>query len=179
MTRNCDVCGASLEEGQHCRDLFYQMLYWENEESALGEVHHLMVLCYHLQHPEILSKEGLSAARDLLAAFLDTGLGPQQIRRRDSQRAASGNRKWTVTARPGDVGSYDSPVSWPITVTDIVQEGKEQYIQSVRSWARSIQRVIDNKPTNHMNVIKRRSMSMCESMVNRAAGDISRSIPVL
>jgi hypothetical protein len=30
-----------------CQDNFYQMLYWEAENPALGIVHHLMVLSSH------------------------------------------------------------------------------------------------------------------------------------
>lgn len=69
----CPECGAVLQGGETCAALFHQMLYWENEQPELGSVHHLMVLCYHLQHPCLLSKAGLDYGVELLRDFLENG----------------------------------------------------------------------------------------------------------
>jgi len=62
------------------------MLYWENEVLANGEVHHLLVLCYHLQHPRLYSPAGLGYAIQLLRDFLVGGLSPQEVRRESRDR---------------------------------------------------------------------------------------------
>ena len=49
----CPECGAVLHDGETCEAYFHQMLFWEAENPANGEVHHLAVLCYHLQHPHL------------------------------------------------------------------------------------------------------------------------------
>ncbi len=59
----CPDCGALLQPGESCRAYFDQMLYWETEEPSRWAVHHLMVLCYHLQHPHLYSPETLAGAQ--------------------------------------------------------------------------------------------------------------------
>ena len=76
----CPECGAVLAGEQTCLDYFHQMLFWENENPGYGEVHHLTVLCYHIQHPSLYSPEGLSEAIRLLSGFLEQDLTPQQSR---------------------------------------------------------------------------------------------------
>ncbi len=105
MQLECPECDAILSNGRTCADDFHQLLFWENERPELGEVHHLMVLCYHLQHPSLYSTEGLAHARQLLADFVAGGLSPEEARRRQRAAVASGNRKWSVTAREGMAGS--------------------------------------------------------------------------
>jgi len=58
-TAACPQCGVPWTDGRTCRDDFDQMLYWENEVPENGAVHHLMVFCFHIQHPEKSSPEGL------------------------------------------------------------------------------------------------------------------------
>jgi hypothetical protein len=125
-------------EGRTCQDDFHQMLFWENENPANGEVHHLMVLCYHLQHPSRYSREGLAHARGLLADFVVRGVSPQQVRRERRGEVASGQRAWTVTARPGNRGAYAQPVRWTMTGRDVVAAGEPRYRASVRAWAEAI-----------------------------------------
>lgn len=138
MNDRCPECGAPWLNDLTCRDHFHQMLYWENEDPARGEVHHLMVLCYHLQHPSLYSAEGLAAGRRLLDDFVANGLTPQEVRRHQRERVASGNRAWSITARDGNRGAYELPVEWKITAADVVAAGAEQYCASVRAWATSI-----------------------------------------
>ncbi len=88
------------------------MLYWESERAENGEVHHLAVLCYYLQHPSRYSPEGLAHAQGLLKDFLDRGLSPQEVRRKNRESVDSGSRTWKVTARPGMGASYPRPPRW-------------------------------------------------------------------
>lgn len=138
LNSQCRECGALHEADQTCQDDFHQMLFWENEQPELGEVHHLMVLCYHLQHPSLYSAEGLAYARGLLADFVERGLSPADVRRRSREQVASGNRSWSVTARPGNQGAYERPVVWTMTAVDIVDGGAEAYCANVRAWASAV-----------------------------------------
>ncbi len=140
MSDHCPECGAAWADGRTCTDDFHQLLFWENERPELGEVHHLMVLCYHLQHPGLYSAEGLAYARRLLAQFVEGGLSPEQVR----QRAAvdSGQRAWSITARPGNAGSYERRPLWKITAADIVAGDQEYYVVNVWAWARDVQQAL-------------------------------------
>lgn len=114
------------------------MLFWESEDPSLGVVHHLMVLCYHLQHPSLLSPEGLQEQRKLLADFLVRGITTAQVRRRDRSLRDSGRRTWKITARRDRFASYTAPVHWTMTAGDVVAGGMENYVENVRLWAKSV-----------------------------------------
>ena len=139
----CPECGALWNYGRTCADDFHQMLFWENERPELGEVHHLMVLCYHLQHPSLYSAAGLAHARELLREFVVDGLTPQEVRRRNREAVASGRREWRVTARPGDKGSYERPPAWTMRARDVVAGGIDRYRAGVHTWAKSIVELLD------------------------------------
>lgn len=135
---SCPECSAAWEAAITCRDHFHHMLFWENDVPARGEVHHLMVLCYHLQHPSLYSAAGLAYARGLLDEFVVRGQNPQAVRRRNRPQVDSGRRDWSITARPGDHGAYEPPVTWTMTAADVVAGGAENYVENVRTWARAI-----------------------------------------
>lgn len=134
----CPECGADRRDGQTCQDDFHQMLFWEAENPANGEVHHLMVLCYHLQHPSLYSGDGLRYARRLLDDFVANGVTPQEARWNNRAAVSSTNRQWKVTARPDSVGAYARPVNWTMTAADVVARGIDAYIDSVYAWAQSV-----------------------------------------
>jgi len=140
MGTRCSECGAALADGRTCADDFHQLLLWENERPELGEVHHLMVLCYHLQHPSLYSAEGLAHARRLLAEFVAGGLSPAEARRRQRAAGDSGTRGWSITARAGNHGAYQRPPAWEIRVQDVVAGGPDHYRENVRRWAGAIVR---------------------------------------
>ena len=138
MLARCPECGAPLSAGRACADDFYTLLGWENEFPRLGEVHHLTVLAYHLQHPSLYSPEGLAHARELLRAFVAEGQPPQSVRRRSRDRVNSRNRAWKVTARPGAHGRYAREMAWTLRAADVVAGGPDHYIENVRRWAQSV-----------------------------------------
>lgn len=138
MQTTCPECGAPWTGGRTCADDFHQLLFWENERPELGEVHHLMVLCYHLQHPSLYSAEGLAHARRLLASFVADDLSPAEMRQRQRAAVDSGQRGWSVTARPGNHGAYERTPEWTMRAQDVVAGGIEQYRGSVRRWAAGI-----------------------------------------
>ena len=135
----CAECGARHAEGGSCQEDFYQMLAWEADNPAYGaEVHHLMVLCYHLQHPALYSPEGLDVARQLLIDFLVEGVSTQEARRRNRVAVSSSNRKWKIIGTPERYGTYHGAVPWSITAADVVAGGESNYCDNVRSWAKSV-----------------------------------------
>ena len=57
-SQKCPECGAAWKAEESCETYFHQMLFWEAEHPAYGaEVHHLLVLCYYLQHPSLYSPD--------------------------------------------------------------------------------------------------------------------------
>ena len=144
MPQKCPECGAAWHDGKTCQADFHQMLAWEAENPGLGEVHHLMVLCYHLQHPTLYSPAGLAEARQLLVEFVEHGRTPANIRRRNRTRLDSSRRDWNIKGIPGAHGSYDPPIEWTMTAADVIVGGPDSYCDNVRAWAQSLQAALRN-----------------------------------
>jgi hypothetical protein len=122
------------------------MLFWESEHPGYGEVHHLMVLCYHLQHPSLYSPEGLKLGRHLLEEFVERGARPEDVRRRERGRVDSSRRAWKIKGTPAARGAYDPPMRWAMTAADVTAVGVEKYPDSARAWARSVHEAFGNAP---------------------------------
>ena len=137
-TQSCPECGAALEGGKTCQDDFHRMLYWESENPSLWEVHHLMVLCYHLQHPSLYSPAALTWAKETLVEFVEDDLSTEEVRRRNRTNLDSGNRKWKIKGTPDSHGSYTHPVKWTMTAADVTAGAMNDYCENVRAWARSV-----------------------------------------
>ncbi|HLV98149.1 MAG TPA: DUF5946 family protein [Ktedonobacterales bacterium] len=134
----CPQCGAAWRDGLTCQDHFHQALSWESEyPDQTRAVHHLLVLCYHLQHPLLYSPQGLEEAKRLLVAFVEQQVAPRDMRRRLSGAVDSGKRAWKITGTPDSHGAYVQPLRWPITVGDITAGDLDGYIERVQAWARS------------------------------------------
>ncbi len=102
---SCPECGAVWGDGQSCTDAFHQMLAWEFEHQLL-DVHHLLVLCYHLQHPSLYSPEGLAFGKQLLVQFLEDKVTPQAMRRAMRPVVDSGVRDFKITGTPAAHGAH-------------------------------------------------------------------------
>ncbi len=114
------------------------MLVWEVEMPPENNVaHHLMVLCYHLQHPSLYSAEALPGAVNLLVDFLVFGHTPSQVRKRIRGIVSSGKRKYKIVGTPGSHGVYAHPVTWTLRARDVVEGGLDHYIDSILAWARA------------------------------------------
>jgi hypothetical protein len=142
MDQACPECGAAWVNETTCQDCFHQMLFWENEYPGYGEVHHLLVLCYHLQHPSLYSAEGLVEARRLLTAFVAEGATPEEVRRQNRAKVSSDKRTWKIKATAVSQGSYRQPINWPLTAVDVVNNGPDHYCATVRQWAQSIHELL-------------------------------------
>lgn len=138
--QTCPECGAIWSEDQTCQDFFHQMLFWEAENPVYGaQVHHLMVLCYHLQHPSLYSSEGLDYARQLLVEFLEHGATPEQVRRKHGLDVDSSWRKWKIKGAGDARGTYKHAMCWAMTAADVLAGGVDSYCYNVCHWAKSIQ----------------------------------------
>lgn len=113
------------------------MLAWEWEYPGYWDVHHLMVLCYHLQHPSLYSPETLQHGIKMLEAFVKDGVSPQEMRQRNSAAVNSHNRTWKITGTTDAHGVYDPPIQWNYTAATVIANGAEQYCESVRAWAKA------------------------------------------
>jgi hypothetical protein len=134
----CRECGAIWRNGLTCQDHFHQMLSWESEyPDKTQAVHHLLVLCYHLQHPHLYSPQGLESAKQLLVSFVEQGIAPGEMVRRQRGTVDSGKRAWKITGMPTSFGTYAHPVQWPITAGDITAGSLDDYLSNVQTWARS------------------------------------------
>jgi hypothetical protein len=116
---------------------FHTLGYWELDHQ-LYDVHHLMVLSYHLQHPWLYSPETLEQAKKMLVQFVEEGVTPQTMRQHIRQAVDSGVRKHRVIGTPESHGEYAHPVTWSMTIEDVVNAGIERYYESVQAWAESI-----------------------------------------
>jgi hypothetical protein len=136
--QRCPACGAAWRDDLTCQDHFYQALSWESEyPDQTRAVHHLLVLCYHLQHPHLYSPQGLAGAWQLLGAFVDGQVTPQHMRRQQRGMVDSGKRAWKITGTPEARGAYAHPIHWPLTVEHVTAGGLDGYSERVQAWARS------------------------------------------
>jgi hypothetical protein len=139
ISATCLECGTVGKAGETCETYFHQMLFWESEYPAYGaEVHHLMVLCYYLQHPSLYSPEGLNEAHRLLVEFVEHGASPAEVRKRNWARVDSSKRDWKIKATVTSHGSYNREMAWPMTAADVVAGGADHYCDNVRRWAQLI-----------------------------------------
>jgi hypothetical protein len=137
--QKCPECGAAWNAEESCETCFHQMLFWEAEHPDYGaEVHHLMVLCYYLQHPRLYSPAGLNEAQQLLKEFVDRGASPSEVHQRNQARVDSSQRNWKITGTAASHGSYDRAVAWTMTAADVVASGSKNYCDNVRAWAQLI-----------------------------------------
>ncbi len=137
---HCPECGADWTEGKTCTEAFHQMLFWEAEDPSLGAVHHLTVLCYHLQHPSLYSSETLNGAKQLLVDFMERGISPKTVRQRDRTKLDSSNRSWKIKGTSASHGAYLYPICWIMTASAVIAGGMENYCENVEAWAQSILR---------------------------------------
>lgn len=138
MNNTCPECQADLGKNENCDAYFQQMLYWEYEDPANWRVHHLTVLCYHLQHPALYSPEGLDHGRHLLQQFVVEGLSPEQVRQQQKHQVASDNRGWKIRGTADSHGRYDPPIQWRMTAANVVAGGIKKYCQNVELWAAAV-----------------------------------------
>ena len=135
----CLECGATLENVQECRDYLNEMIKWDFEDfNGAGQLHHLTVLCYNLQHPSTYSPKGLEEAKKSLKDFI---LKPNSFKEHDMSNRhnlASNVRDWKITGTADSHGIYVSKPNWTILASDVVMAGLDNYIENVKKWSHSV-----------------------------------------
>lgn len=135
----CPACGAPADEKDAwCRLAFEQCLVWDFINPQAGAVHHLTVLCYHLQHPHYYSRAGLDHAKHLLTQFLIAGKSPESLRQEIRHRVQSDVREFKISATETDKGAYAKPIAWSLTAYDVMGDGIDGYPERVHGWAKSV-----------------------------------------
>jgi hypothetical protein len=135
----CPECGAPVTEPEGCLANFYALLALESRvPGGPGEAPHFhAVASYVLQHPDSMkyTEESLTGLRRNLTDQLDGTRSLEQTRT-ITRRAVNGSQR--VTRREGDRVVRWPVTAWPMTVTDVLTQGTEGYIQRVRVWAESV-----------------------------------------
>ena len=129
----CPDCGATLRDGRSCQEQFEALLFLEYDyPQSAARVHHLMVMCYMLQHNRY-SDEAARWVIDGLKAFLEHGVSPAQLRKQNRDVVDSGLRKWKV------IGSttLTRNIAWPLTIMDVNSVDPVHYCVTVNAWARA------------------------------------------
>jgi hypothetical protein len=135
----CPACGAPADEKDlWCRLAFEQCLVWDFTDAQAGAVHHLTVLCYHLQHPHLYSHAGLDHAKHLLHEFLIMGKSPESLRQEIRHAVQSDVRNFKISATETDKGAYHQPIIWSFTAYDAMGDGIEGYPERVHQWAHGV-----------------------------------------
>ena len=136
MLPACPRCGAYLSSGESCRDRFDLCLALEYENpTTYGTVHHLTVACYMLQHNDY-SRSGWLEARQMLAEFIQQGITPADVRKRNHSKLDSRNRKWSVSK--GAKLSEVEAIVWSGTVGDVRLDEPENYCADIKLWATTV-----------------------------------------
>lgn len=137
--KNCPECGTPLINVSKCREYFDRMITWDFEDfKGVGRVHHLTVLCYHLQHPSHYSPDGLKHAVKILKKVIEKNLSGEKLYQIESDTYSSSQRNWRVTGVETNYGKYRLGINWTTTVAEVVKNGVTEYPDHVEQWARTI-----------------------------------------
>lgn len=131
----CEECGAELPWTQSCDELLMQVSQWEQTDfPTRGAEHHLLVICWQLQHPSRFSTESLAWARESLRRAMIDGASLEELRAEPEPAppARSMPAPPPKYIRDGDVLRMQRRLG---TLADVVTEGLEALPGSIRRWA--------------------------------------------
>jgi len=132
---NCPECGAENTAEKTCETQYHECLVKEFTEAGYGQVHHLTVAAYMLQHSSKLSRQGWLETRRLLREFLIEKKSPAEIRRQNKNNVDGSRRNWKITSNDG-VAKINR-TEWTKTILDVSTKNTEVYCEDVTAWARS------------------------------------------
>ncbi len=137
--QQCSECGASLRGVENCRDYFNQMLVWDFEDfNGAGSVHHLTVLCYHMQHPSLYSRVALTHAKQFLKEVIQNNLSAKELLEKSREFLVTKVNDSSVKGSPGNHGTYSLKILWSMTADKVIADGLGMYQTHVNEWAQSI-----------------------------------------
>lgn len=135
----CLECGALLEAGKTCQEYVNQLITWDFQDFlGVGQVHHLTVLSYNLQHPSIYSEKGLENAKRSLSNFINEPMAYSKHGAEDLKNLASNIRKWKIRSTADSKGLYSVKPDWKMNVVDVEKGGLSNYVKNVKKWSSSI-----------------------------------------
>jgi len=137
----CPECGGLLPEGATCDDLLVLVSQWEQDDFVVrGADHHLLVLCWQLQHPARFTDASLEWARRGLTAVIREGASADDLRS-EAPASSGGAPTAPPPLRAQDVrrdGNVIHLGQRPSTLPDVVAEGPDALPGSIRSWAAAV-----------------------------------------
>ena len=135
----CEECGAPLPPGESCRDYLNQMIVWDFDDfTGVGQIHHLTVISYNLQHPSLYSRKGLEYAKTSLLEFSKNPTAYTKHGMHDLKTLSSDVRDWKITGTAADHGNYEEKPVWTMRASDVVAGGLGNYVENVKRWSSSI-----------------------------------------
>lgn len=136
MSDKCPQCGAALQSEMQCLERFERCLTKDYEQPAtFGAVHHLIVICYMLQH-NAYSRQGWLEAREMLAQFNRQDIPPEALRKRNFRRFDSRHRQWKLVQGP-KIPQVEAIV-WTRTILNVRLDTAEAYCSDAKRWATSV-----------------------------------------
>ncbi|MDB4991920.1 MAG: uncharacterized protein JWL75_165 [Parcubacteria group bacterium] len=143
MNGHCPECGAPLEGKTECREYLNEMIKWDFEDfTGVGKIHHLTVLSYNLQHPNLYSSKGLQNAIESLTEYMQNPMDYTAHGTRDREKLASDIRDWKITGTAEDHGAYATKPEWKMLASDVVAGGLVHYVENVKKWSQSVLEVL-------------------------------------
>ncbi|MES2622953.1 MAG: DUF5946 family protein [Patescibacteria group bacterium] len=137
--QTCPECGALLNTFPECRDYLNEMIKWDFEDfTGVGQIHHLTVLSYNLQHPSVYSQKGLENAKRSLVEFILHPMAYEKHGVIDLKNLASDVRDWKITGTAENHGAYTTKPVWNMTAADVVNGGLENYVENVKKWSAEV-----------------------------------------
>ncbi len=128
----CPECGADLQPGQSCDELFARVLGWEHRGAPeTYACHHLLVMAWELQHPSRFTEPALEWVRTSLRRSLRDGVTAQRLLSESRDAFQQTRRTWKVTRH----GVQPVLRRWPRTIADVVAEGPGALPESIRRMA--------------------------------------------
>lgn len=123
-SNGCADCGAI-----GCESLFHACLAADHTDPGYGQVHHLVVPAYGLQHGWFTA-EAESGIVEFILGHLDR---PPNDHDRRSIRAAADGQVQVRSRQP-----RTRQLAWERHVGDVERSSADDYVATVRDWARSV-----------------------------------------
>lgn len=135
MSNVCPTCGGVTPDDETCEERFGRCLALEFADAAYGQVHHLTVPSYYLQH-NLYSRQGWIESRRGLAAALRDGMSAAELRRRNRTRMDSNQRNWNVTR--GAKLEEVREIHWRRSLAEVRLEPAQVYCAEITRWAQAV-----------------------------------------